>query len=114
RVVVVTGTWNIRGRPGCGADVRQAAHLTDCRTRGQRLVQPVRVVEYLLLLPEGSDDATRAPIVRSAEPHFMALVGVAQRLMPGGDWREAPGLSGRAAFGAVALVVIGVHTARVI
>src|ERR1700733_355830 len=99
-------------RAGESTDVRDAIGIARRAGRAVRgawgnvLVHPGGLVVELVILEKGAGDAAQTPIVRRAEAQFVLQVLV---LFDGG-----PGGARRVALGGDALIVIGVHAARVI
>src|SRR6202041_563517 len=90
-VVALVRVVRIRSRPGL--DVVEAVVVVRRRAAGNGLVGPVGVVVNLELFIIDTADAAEPPIVRRAQPKFMALVSVLLAFLPGGGRREA--LAGR-------------------
>ncbi len=111
------------GGPGERAYVREAAGVAIARrprrgvrgTRRNGLVTPAGLVEQFVVLPKRAGDRAQTPLVRGAQAEFVLLVRIALDRVPGGTRRE----TGRREAAVVdrrtvALVVIGIHAARVI
>jgi len=82
--------------------------------RRQAFVVPVQLVVNAQILPEGADNGAQPPVIGSAESNLMALMRVAQRLVPGGARRVAGRDQAVCRFGTVALVVVRINTARIV
>ncbi len=126
--VVALHTGVHDGRAGERADVRLAAGIAIARRAGRRvrgagrhgLVQPGGLVVQHVILPVRPADRAQPPLVRRAQAKFVLLVHVALGLVPGGARGEAGGLQRGIVYErararrAVALVVVGKYTARVV
>src|SRR4029077_9771755 len=103
-VVAADRVWVVEIRVPDRPDVRQAPELHRGGAGRQGLVQPVELIVDPQVLPEQAADAAQAPAVRRAKTHLVALMRIAQSLVPGRGGGKTRG--SQAGGGGTKLVII--------